>query len=103
MAIQKIQEYKSILDKSHESRRNLLKPDFLTSLSNAEKIVTEMKSIIQQAMTDALNYIDSCNTAANDPLENTAIPEVSGLESSELSRNDENRSQAKQIANETVG
>ena len=61
-----------------------------------------MNSIVQQAMTDALNYIDSCNTAANDPLENIETPEVSGLESSELSRHDENRSQAKQIANETL-
>ena len=61
-----------------------------------------MNSIVQQAMTDALNYFDSCNTAANDPLENIETPEVSGLESSELSRNDENRSQAKQIANETL-
>ena len=102
MAIQKIQEYKAILDKSHESRRNLLKPDSLTTLSNAQKIVTEMNSIVQQAMTDALNYIYSCNTAANDPLENVETPEVSGLECSELSRHDENRSQAKQIANETL-
>ena len=102
MAIQKIQEKKAILDKSHECRRNLLKPDSLTTLSNAEEVVTEMNSIVQPAMTDALNYIDSCKTAPNDPLENIKTPEVSGLESSELSRNDENRSQAKQIANETL-
>ena len=102
LAIQKLQDNKAILDKSLESRRNCLKPDALTTLSHAEKIVTEMNSIVQQAMTDALNYIDSCNTAANDPLENIEAPEVSGLESSELSRHDENRSQAKQIANETL-
>ena len=102
LAIQKLQENKAILDKSLESRRNCLKPDALTTLSHAEKIVTEMISIVQQAMTDALNYIDSCNTAANDPFENIETPEVSGLESSELSRHAKNRSQAKQIANETL-
>ena len=37
MAIQKFQEYKAILDESHESRRNLLKLDSLITLSNAEK------------------------------------------------------------------
>ena len=46
-------------------------------------------------MTEALNYVDSCNAAAKDPLDNVETPEVSGMESSELSRNDENRSQAK--------
>ena len=39
-----------------------------------------MNSIVQQAMTDALNYIDSCNIAANDPLGNIETPEVSGFE-----------------------
>ena len=55
LAIQKVQEYKAILDKSLESRRNLLKPDSSIMLSNAEKIATEMNPNIQQAMTDALN------------------------------------------------
>ena len=88
MAIQKRQDNKAILDKSLETRRSLLKSN------SAENVVTEMNLIIQQAMTDALNYIDSCNTAANDPLENIETPEVSGFESSELSKNDENRSHA---------
>ena len=74
----------------------------MTTLSHAEKIVTEKNSTVQQVMTDALNYIDSCNTAANDPLGSIDTPEVSGLESSELSRHDENRSQAKQLANATL-
>ena len=94
MAIQKLQDNKAILDKSLETRRSLLKSDSLTILATAENVVTEMNPIIQQAMTDALNYIDSCNTAANDPLENIETPEVSGFESSELSKDDENRSHA---------
>ena len=103
-AIQKLQDNKAILEKSLESRRNCLKPDALSTLSQAEKIVTEMNSIVQQTMTDALNYIDRCNTAANDPLENIETPEVSGLESSELSKDNENRSHAleKSKANETL-
>ena len=94
MAIQKLQDNKAILDKSLETRRSLLKSDSLTILATAENVVTEMNPIIQQAMTDALIYIDSCNTAANDPLENIETPEVSGFESSELSKDDENRSHA---------
>ena len=94
IAIQKLQDNKAILDKSLETRRSLLKSDSLTILATAENVVTEMNPIIQQAMTDALNYIDSCNTAANDPLENIETPEVSGFESSELSKDDENRSHA---------
>ena len=76
----------------------------MTTLSHAEIIVTELNSVVQQAMTDALNYIDSCNTAANDPLENIETPEVSGFESSELSKDDENRSHPleKPKANETL-
>ena len=73
MAIQKFQEYEAILNESPETRRNLLKPVSSTAVSNAEKIATEINSIDQQAMTDALNYIDSCITAANDPLENIEI------------------------------
>ena len=61
-----------------------------------------MNPIIQQAMTDALNYVDSCNAAAKDPLDNAKTPEVSAMERSELSSDDENRSQAKQTANETL-
>ena len=55
-------------------------------------------------MTDALNYIDSCNIAANDPLGNIETPEVSGFESSKLSKDSENRSHAleKSKANETL-
>ena len=104
LAIQKLQDIKAILDKSLESRRNCLKPDALSTLSHAEKIVTEMNSIVQQAMTDALNYIDSCNIAANDPLGNIETPEVSGFESSKISKDDENRSHAleKSKANETL-
>ena len=104
LAIQKLQDNKAILDKSLESRRNCLKPDALTTLSHAEQIVTEMNSIVQQAMTDALNYIDSCNIAANDPLGNIDTPEVSGFESLELSKDDENRSHALEDskANETL-
>ena len=51
-------------------------------------------------MTDALNYIDNCK----DPLEIIENPEVSGFESSELSKDDENRSHAleKSNANETL-
>ena len=64
-------------------------------LATAENVVTE-------ALTDALNYVDSCNAAAKDPLDNVETPEVSGLESSEMSRDDEDRSQAKQIANKTL-
>ena len=55
-------------------------------------------------MTAALNYVDSCNAAANDTLDNTEAPEVSGMESSEFSKDDENRSHAlkkKTNANET--
>ena len=88
MAIQKLQDNKAILDKSLETRRSLLKSDSWSILATAENVVTEMNPIIQQAMTDALNYIDSCNTAANDPLENIEPPEVSGVESSELSKDD---------------
>ena len=66
MDIQKLQDNKAILDKCLETRRSLLKSDSLTFLATAENVVTEMNPIIQQAMTDALNYIDSCNTAAND-------------------------------------
>ena len=88
MAIQKLQDNKAILDKSLETRRSLLKSDSLSILATAENVVTEMNPIIQQAMTDALNYIDSCNTAANDPLENIEPSEVSGVESSELSKDD---------------
>ena len=73
MAIQKFQEYEAILNESPATRRNLLKPVSSTAVSNAEKIATEINSIDQQAMTDALNYIDSCITAANDPLENIEI------------------------------
>ena len=94
MAIQKLQDNKAILDKSLETRRGLLKSESLTILPTAENVVTEMNPIIQQKMTDALNYIDSCNTAANDPLENIETPGVSGFESSELSKDDENRSHA---------
>ena len=55
MAIQKLQDNKAILDKSLETRRSLLKSDFLTILATAENVVTEMNPIIQQEMTDALN------------------------------------------------
>ena len=41
LAIQKLQDNKAILDKSLESRRNLLKPDALTTLSHAEQILTK--------------------------------------------------------------
>ena len=34
--------------------------------------------------------MDSCNAATNDPLENFETPEVYGVESSELSKDDEN-------------
>ena len=102
MAIQKLQDNKAISDKSLKTRRSLLKSGSLTVLTTAENVVTEMNPIIQQAMTDALNYVDSCNAAAKDPLDNIKIPEVSGMESSVLSRDDENRSQAKQTANETL-
>ena len=98
MAIQKLQDNKAILDQSLETRRSLLKSDSLTILGTAENVVTEMDPIIQQAMTGALNYIDSCNTAANDPLENIEPPEVSGVESSELSKGD-NRSHALEKSN----
>ena len=55
-------------------------------------------------MTDALNCDHSCNAAANDPLENIETPEVSGVEKSEFSKNDEIRSHAptKTNANETL-
>ena len=55
-------------------------------------------------MTDALNYDDSCNAAANDPSENIETPEVSGVEGSELSKNDGIRPHAptKTNANETL-
>ena len=86
MAIQKLRDNKAILDKSLETRRSLLKSDSLAMLATAENIVTEMNPIIPQAMTDALNYVDSYNAAAKDPLDNIQTPEVSGMESSELSR-----------------
>ena len=90
LAIQKLQDNKAILDRSLESRRNLYKIGALTTLSYAEKVVTELNTIVQQAMTAALNYIESCSIAANDPLENIETPEVSGFGSSELSKDDEN-------------
>ena len=98
MAIQKLHDNKANLYKSLETRRSLLKSDSLTILATAENVITEMNPIIQQAMTDALKYIDSCNTAANDPLENIEPPEVSGVESSELSK-DDNRSHALEKSN----
>ena len=60
-AFQELHDNEAILDESHEDRRNLFKTDCVTTMSNAESIVTEMNPIIQQAMTDALNYVDSCN------------------------------------------
>ena len=104
MAIQKFQEYKANSGKSHQSKRNLIKPNSLITLSNAETTATEMNSIVQQAITDALNNIDSCNTAANVPLENIETPEVSGIESSEFSKDDENHNDAikKSNAKETL-
>ena len=97
-AVEKLQDNKAILDKTLETRLSLLESKSLTILATAENVVTEMNPIILQAMTDALNYIDSCNTVANDPLENIKPPEVSGVESSELSK-DDNRSHALEMSN----
>ena len=101
MAIQKLQDNKVSLDKSLEGRRNVLKSDALTIASNAESIVTELHYNTQLARTDALNHVESCKTAPNDPLENTETPEVPGME---LSKNDEICSLAptKTNANETL-
>ena len=52
-------------------------------LATAENVVTERNPIIQQAMTDALIYVDSFNAAAKDPLDNV-------------------ETQAKQTANKTL-
>ena len=73
-------------------------------LVTAENIVTEINSVIQQAMSDALNYVDSCNAAANDPLETIETPEVPGVENSEFSKDNEKCSHAlkKSNANETL-
>ena len=60
-AFQELQDNKAIFDESHEGRRILLKSDSSTTMPKAESIVTEMNLIIQQAMTDALNFLDSCN------------------------------------------
>ena len=83
---------KALQDKSLESRRGLLESDYSTLLATAEKIVTVMNPFIPQAMNDALKYVDSCNAAAIDPLENIEAAEDPGMESSELSKVDENRS-----------
>ena len=53
-------------------------------------------------MTDALNYVDSCNAAAKDRLDNNETSEVLRMESPELSKDDGNRSKAKQTDNETL-
>ena len=59
-----------------------------------------MNCIIHQAMTDALKYVDSCNATANDPFENNEAPEISGMESSVLSKDAESRYQALSKTNE---
>ena len=52
-------------------------------LATGENIFAEIQPIIQQAIIDASNYVDT-------------------LESSELSRDDANRSKSKQTANEML-
>ena len=103
-ALQKVQDNKVNLDKRLESRHRLLKSDSLTMLVTAENIVTEINPVNQQELSDALNYVNSCNAAANDLLEKIETSEVSGVESSEFSKDDEKCSHAlkKSNANETL-
>ena len=53
-------------------------------LATAETIVAEINPLIQQEMTDALNYVDSCNPAEKDPWNIIETPEVSGMETEEI-------------------
>ena len=60
-SIQKLQDFKTTLDKVYESVRSQLKTESIGGFSMVEKDVREFSVRIQQATTDSLNYVDRLN------------------------------------------
>ena len=60
-SLQKLQDFKTKLDKFYESVCSQLKLESIGELSMFEKDVREFSVKIQQATTGSLNYVDSLN------------------------------------------
>ena len=107
-SIQKLQEFKSKLDKVYESVCSQLKTESIGELSMFEKEIREFSVKIQQATTDSLNYVDRLNEVKdhwNQPISSDGLGETTSMKDIPVTSTGDEGSQTRnlrQSANDTL-
>ena len=104
-SIQKLQEFKSKLDKVYESVCSQLKTESIGELSMFEKEIRDFSVKIQQATTDSLNYVDRLNEVKdhwNQPISSDGLGETTSMKDIPVTSTGDEGSQTRQSANDTL-